>query len=97
MNPGARTAENILLLLEAGLAEVDVHVDEPRQHGETRAIYPLPRNLGGKFGDFAVLRADVEPLYARGRDDLCVFENHAISSFVKRNRMAMRTAMPEST
>ena len=76
---------------------MDVHIDEPRKDGVARAVDALPRDVGGKFGDDAAFGADIEFFDAIRGDELCVLYYHATSSLVNRNRMAMRTAMPERT
>lgn len=60
---------------------MDVHVDEPGQHGEPRTVDALARDMLRKLGNDAVLHADIQPLYTLFQHNVCIFYDHDFSSF----------------
>ena len=100
MNPpltaALEAAFDVLLPLKARLAQMDVHIDEPREDGEPAPIDALAFEVFGDLRDAPFFDADVGAAHAVGQNTSCVSEDH-ISSLVSKKSMAILTAMPEST
>ena len=60
LDRGAAARLDILLLFKARLAQMDVHIDEPRKNGQPGAVDALPFEMLRKFGDLAVLNAQIK-------------------------------------
>ena len=64
LDGGAAAAQNILFLLEPRLAQMHVHIDQPGEYGQPRAVDALALDMGRNLGNFALFNADVRFLYA---------------------------------
>ena len=93
---GFGTAFDVFLPLKARLAQMDVHIDEPREDGEPAPIDALAFDVFGDLCDAPLFNAEVGAAHAVGQNTSCVFEDH-ISSLVSKKSMDILTAMPEST